>query len=517
MKQALYQKYRPKDFSAAIGQEKIVQTLKNALKSGRTGHAYLFAGQRGTGKTTYARILAQSLNCQKPKDGNGPCFDCQFCQAAGKGQAIDIIEIDAASNRGIDEIRDLREKIRFAPTLGKYKVYIIDEVHMLTKEAFNALLKTLEEPPPHVVFIMATTEAHKLPATILSRVQRFDFGRIPIADITKNLRLIADKEKIEIDDEALLIIAGKADGSHRDAISLLEQIKSYATKISAKEVGEVLGLVGNDLIYRLLGSMVEADLKQALVQIESYYEGGFDLSQLALSLVETIRKAMLLKSGVIEKSDLTKEEAEGIAKLEKLSADRLIVGIEQLSSAGRETKISSIQSLPLELAVSRIVKAWDMNDSPTKLQIDQRKHKSTNDTNSHQPTSRESKPTPEVNSDINNKTMKQSDNETDATLDDRTWKEILDRIKLQNHTLQALLRDIKPLGIVEGRLKLCAKFKFHKDKVSEIGNRQLVEKIITEVTGQKLPIFCELADETAGKRKGLKEDELLQVAEEVFS
>lgn len=577
MKQALYQKYRPKDFSEAIGQDKIVQTLRNALKSGRVGHAYLFAGQRGTGKTTYARILAQSLNCQNLRDGSEPCFKCQFCLALRKGQAIDIIEIDAASNRGIDEIRDLKEKIRFAPTLGKYKVYIIDEVHMLTKEAFNALLKTLEEPPAHVVFIMATTEAHKLPATILSRVQRFDFGRIPVSDILKNLRHIAKEERIDIDDSALSMIAGKADGSHRDAISLLEQIKSYATKISAKEVGEVLGLVGSDLINQLLDLMLKADRKAALARIENHYQAGFDLGQLAVALVEVLRGALFFKSGILDQSLLATEVAE-LKKLAVLTSDQLICGIEQFSQAVKDTKSSAIQSLPLELAVLTIIDTWGVDGEPphestplrsspfakatddkssyegqanlTKVQINNQDTRNPS-TSSHSSLSEEAHPSESKTEPLRGKTqtnskiqisndkskqksedqsneatvslvacrdersgMKQSDN---GSFDEKTWKEILDRIKSQNHTLQALLRDIKPLGVVDGKLQLCAKFKFHKDKILEIKNRQLVEQIIHDVTGQKLAIFCDLAENLPKNTTKISEDELLTAAEEVFS
>ena len=242
--QALYRKWRSRTFEDIVAQDHVTHTLANALHSGRIAHAYLFTGPRGTGKTSTARLLAKAANCLGPEDGPRPCNQCPICQAVDEGRLIDLIEIDAASNRGIDEIRDLREKVNFRPNEARYKVYVIDEVHMLTNEAFNALLKTLEEPPGHVIFVLATTEPHKIPATVLSRCQRFDFRRIPAADIVGRLRYIAEQEGILVKDDALAFIARQATGSLRDAISLLDQLVAYGEEtVSVEQVQQILGLV----------------------------------------------------------------------------------------------------------------------------------------------------------------------------------------------------------------------------------------------------------------------------------
>jgi DNA polymerase-3 subunit gamma/tau len=243
----LARRYRPQNFDELIGQSHVALTLKNALALNRIAHAYLFSGPRGVGKTSAARILAKSLDCEKRKD-HSPCNTCVSCEEITKGISMDVIEIDGASNRGIDEIRNLRENVKFAPVSGKYRIYIIDEVHMLTKEAFNALLKTLEEPPPHVIFIFATTEPYKVPLTIISRCQRFDFRRVSVNEIVKHLQYIAGKENIDVEDEALYLIAQASEGSMRDSQSLLDQAVSYSgKKIAKKDVQDFLGLTEEKL------------------------------------------------------------------------------------------------------------------------------------------------------------------------------------------------------------------------------------------------------------------------------
>ncbi|MCH7718309.1 MAG: DNA polymerase III subunit gamma/tau, partial [Chloroflexi bacterium] len=279
--EVLYRKWRPRTFAELAGQEAVVRTLTNALASGKVSHAYLLSGPRGTGKTTTGRLLAKALNCAKPKKGE-PCNKCDSCLSYMEGRALDLIELDAASNRGIDEIRNLREKANFAPTAGgdAYKLYLVDEVHMLTEPAFNALLKTLEEPPPHVVFVLATTEVHKVPPTVISRCQRFDFRRIPLAASVERLGYIAAQEGIDCPQEGLETIARIATGSLRDGVNLLEQMAdSYGKKLSLEQVREGLGLVVDARSAQLSAHVLRGELAQGLTLISSVRDDGLDLRQ----------------------------------------------------------------------------------------------------------------------------------------------------------------------------------------------------------------------------------------------
>src|SRR5512147_628117 len=257
MSQALYRKYRPKEWDQVVGQDHVVTTLRNAIAADRVAHAYLFAGSRGTGKTTLARLLAKAVNCTNPDPTKRPCNECDHCKAVNENRFMDMIEIDAASNNGVDDVRDLREKINFSPSQGKYKVYVIDEVHMLSGGAFNALLKTLEEPPPHAIFVLATTEIHKIPATVLSRCQRHEFRRVPIDEIVKNLKEIAAFENIQADEEALTLIARQSAGGMRDAQSLLDQLSSTGTKITLALAQQVLGTATSQTVLDLVNSVLE--------------------------------------------------------------------------------------------------------------------------------------------------------------------------------------------------------------------------------------------------------------------
>jgi DNA polymerase-3 subunit gamma/tau len=306
----LARKYRPGTFDEIIGQEHVTTTLRNAIKSSRTAHAYLFAGPRGVGKTTTARILAKALNC-KEGPTETPCNQCPSCTEIPKSTSPDVLEIDGASNRGIDEIRNLRERVRYAPVQGRYKIYIIDEVHMLTPEAFNALLKTLEEPPSAVLFIFATTEPNKLLPTILSRCQRFDFRKISVSEIVQRLKYIAKEEKINIDDDACLLIARKADGSVRDAESMLDQAASFGeNNVTVSELRTVLGFVPRELLFELTACFSKHDPKAALLIIDRVIEEGHDPHEFLLELVEHLRTLLLLKM------DLRLSELQGIPESE---------------------------------------------------------------------------------------------------------------------------------------------------------------------------------------------------------
>ena len=289
----LARKYRPQNFFDIIGQEHVSKTLVNALKSSHISHAYLFSGPRGVGKTTAARILAKTVNCLEKDFDKRPCLKCEVCK---NSQSMDIIEIDGASNRGIDEIRNLRENVKFAPVNSKYKVYIIDEVHMLTDQAFNALLKTLEEPPPHVIFIFATTELHKIPETILSRCQKFNFRLISLEDIINRLKFILDKENIKYELQALNSIARASLGSMRDSLSLLDQVISYSPEfVSQKETDFILGIINVDTIFEIVNNILANKTKDLMLVISNILKEGYDLNQLMLQLREHYRVLMLLK------------------------------------------------------------------------------------------------------------------------------------------------------------------------------------------------------------------------------
>lgn len=337
---ALYRKWRPQGFDSLVGQEAVRTALTNALETGRIAHAYLFAGPRGTGKTSTAKILAKAVNCEHGPTPN-PCNKCQNCVRINDGTSMDVFEIDAASNRGIDEIRDLREKVAFAPVNGRYKVYIIDEVHMLTTEAFNALLKTLEEPPPHVIFILATTEPHKIPATIHSRCQRFDFKRVTDSDIVKRLREVADGSGIAADDDALQLIAVQADGGMRDALSLLDQCGVMAERVTAETVRSVLGIVGREALRELVKAVGEGNVPKSLELLEALLAGGKDVKQIITELAEYLRAVLLYKASPDYREIYLTDTKEAIAAMEGLfSTDRLMAAQERLHQCMLELRQS---------------------------------------------------------------------------------------------------------------------------------------------------------------------------------
>lgn len=295
MYRAFYRKYRPSTFTDVVGQQHITTTLENAVKSGKTSHAYLFTGSRGTGKTSCAKILAKAVNCLDSHNGN-PCNECEICKGIDNGSILDIIEIDAASNNGVDNIRDLREEANFTPANAKYRVYIIDEVHMLSIGAFNALLKTLEEPPAHVIFILATTEVHKLPPTILSRCQRFDFKRIPPEDMAVRLKEVAEKENLCLSDDGAMLIARIADGAMRDALSLLDRCSSYEGVIDSAAVASSAGLAGREYIFELCDCILEKDSAKALEVIDKLYNDSCDMERLITELTSHFRNLMVSKA-----------------------------------------------------------------------------------------------------------------------------------------------------------------------------------------------------------------------------
>ncbi len=361
--QVTARKWRPMVFEDVIGQSHVTNTLRNAIATNRVAHAYIFSGTRGCGKTTTARILAKALNCLSPVDNN-PDNTCEHCLDITSGRSLDVIEIDGASNRGVEEIRNLRESVRYTPTHGKYKIYIIDEVHMLTKEAFNALLKTLEEPPSHVIFIFATTEVHKVPMTILSRCQRFDFRRISIDEIIGRLRHIANEEKVTIDDDALTVIAKKGDGSMRDAQSIFDQVRSYCgNEIRVSDVLSVLNAVDQEQFFKVSTLIKEKNLRGGIEIVDELMQSGHDLREFVGGLAEHFRNILVVKTtestNLIETSEVYKKRYDSIAKecgeqdllrLIKIAQD-LEQSIRWVSQPRYKLEIALLQMIKMESSV----------------------------------------------------------------------------------------------------------------------------------------------------------------------
>ena len=355
---ALYRKFRPDSFAEVKGQDAIVRTLKNQIRAQRIGHAYLFCGTRGTGKTTVAKILAKAVNCEHPIDGN-PCNECETCRAIAAGTSMNVIEIDAASNNGVDNIREIREEVAYSPTSGRYKVYIIDEVHMLSIGAFNALLKTLEEPPSYVIFILATTEAHKIPITILSRCQRYDFKRIARTTIVDRLQELMDEEQVEVEEKALRYNAKKGDGSMRDALSLLDQCIAFylGEKLTYEHVLDVLGAVDTDEFSKLLREILDGDVTQVILHLENMIMQGRDLSQLVTDFTWYLRNLLLLKSSD-NMEDVLDVSAENLEQLKEEAAmvrdDTLMRYIRIFSELQNQIKYAGSKRVMLEVALIKL-------------------------------------------------------------------------------------------------------------------------------------------------------------------
>ncbi len=488
MSQVLYRKYRAQDFDHLVGQDHITKILKNAVKSGNLSHAYLFVGSRGTGKTSTARILAKAVNCLNPqKDGN-PCTKCEICKAIEGGHFLDLIEIDAASNRGIDQIRELKEKIEFSPSEGKYKVYIIDEVHMLTREAFNALLKTLEEPPEHVIFILATTEPHKLPSTILSRCQRYDFRLGTEDEIRGVLKNVCKKEKIKIDKEGLELIVQNAKGSYRDALSLLDVIYSGQTEdpseITAAEVRKILGIPDSTMVYYLLENLVKGNHVKSLDLISELDSKGINLQQFVASVLEMLRDILVKKL----RGTLKQEE---YSFAYDLTNQQVLHLINLFIEAERNMKMASSQSLVLEM----IIPSVQINEKTEDIKKeDDKVVKST---------------APKVEKTVKKTIKKKVSSNLDFKTVQKSWKKIVEAIKPANGHLFAFLDSANLVELKDGKLKVEVPFQFHKERIESHKSQEAIRKVMEDFFGESCRVMCTV-NENVKKRRPVSPDVVLK-------
>lgn len=492
---SLYTKYRPQNFTNLVGQDHIRQTLLNEIQNNQVSHAYLFAGPRGTGKTSSARLIAKAINCTNKNSEGEPCDSCEFCKSIVEGSLIDVIEIDAASNRGIDEIRDLKEKINFAPTRAKAKTYIIDEVHMLTKEAFNALLKTLEEPPENVFFILCTTEIHKIPETIISRCQRFDFKRIDVKTIMTRLNYIAQMEGIASEDGAIDLIAKHAEGGMRDAIGLLEQM-SIDGKLGTNHVRSHLGITGHSTITTLIDLLEKKELTKALHVINEVHNEGYDLTSFTREILECLRDRLITSVQIGEQTAFTKEVLEMIERFE---------------DARDGLRNTVIPQLPLEIAAIKICgDRAEIRAEVMPVELIQ---------------------APEVTAKANEeeketiKTVKQEYEHEHLKDGDITkhWARVLEHVSPPS--LMRSLSDARVAGESDSTVKLTFGSQFHMDKVKMEENRAKVEKAITHLFQKNLKVECVFDDTLAPKKeiapqsresKPKKKEDVTEKAMEIF-
>ncbi len=516
---ALYRKYRPQNFDDIVGQDAIVTTLKNQLSTGKIGHAYLFCGMRGTGKTSTARVFAKALNCEKGPTPN-PCNVCKSCRAISSGSMIDVIEMDAASNRGIDDIRDLREKVNFAPSEGRYKVYIIDEVHMLTTEAFNALLKTLEEPPAYVVFILATTEPNKLPQTILSRCMRFDFTRISTAQMVSRLREVVADTGIETEDKALVLIAQSSQGSVRDALSLLDKAIAYGDKkLSYDDILTLLGAVSHEVFYDISEAVLKSSSAAVLEILDQVVKQGKDLFRFMDDLLEHFRNLLIVRINADRNLiDVIDEDYKRLQQLaQRYTEEKLLSIIGILKDAANDVKWSSQPKIVVETALVKLtlVDLWQREEGyiariqhlEEQVAALQKKLENMKQGKLDEPFQGENLPPKPVDSQkktlVDNKDVPEKENQSEKPKADTTdsdtgiigllqkdWPKVLERLSSQRKmTLLSTLKAGKVVPAkVEGRKLFLLN---HGDAVYEeiiLGEKHTIEEIIKEISNVDITV-----------------------------
>jgi DNA polymerase-3 subunit gamma/tau len=485
MTQALYRLWRPQTWEEVVGQDHVVQTLRNAVRAGRVAHAYLFAGPRGTGKTTTARLIAKAVNCLAENPGERPCNVCRHCVAVNEGRFLDLIEIDAASNTSVEDVRDLRDKITFSPNEGRYKVYIVDEVHMLSTAAFNALLKTLEEPPAHAIFVLATTEVHKIPATVLSRCQRHEFRRLPLATILDYLKDKASSEGLKAEPEALELIARQATGSLRDAISLLDQLASTGETVTLPRAQLVLGTATSEVVSQVVRWMVEGDVGRGLTELERALDAGIDPRQMARQIVGHLRSLLMFRLGDPTAVDVPVElRADLAAQAGRVPLSRLLRGIEAFNRAAFETRDTWLPGLTLELALVEAAGSGTEGSDPGAAARGAPPQAAT----PPKPPARATGAMAEVSP---SKEPSSSSPNFQGVMD--RWKAVMAAAFRQNPRTQALLNSCKPLGIEGGLLVLGFSSDLLREKMEMGHNLALVRQALQETLGVPLGVKCVLA------------------------
>ncbi len=523
MTKALYRKWRPQNWDQVAAQEHVIQTLQNAVVHDRVAHAYLFAGPRGTGKTTTARLLAKAVNCQETDLAKRPCNACEYCLALNAGRFMDLIEIDAASNTSVEDVRDLRDKINFSPSQGAFKVYIIDEVHMLSTAAFNALLKTLEEPPPHAIFILATTEIHKIPATVLSRCQRHEFRRIPLSMIIDHLKAKSKDEDIHVDDAVFTEIARQATGSMRDAISLLDQLTSSNENVTLEIAQKVLGTATSMLVIEIVNALIEKDASTGLTHINQALDSGTDPRQLARQVVTYLRNILLYKMGNSSQVDVPGEVR---ARLDEhascLSMPDLLGAIEAFNQATIEEHANWHPGLGLELAFTHFLIETDLPEpiQPTESKVSEQVTKTRPQAQPareprKEPVSERIKPTPakstpspekttlndkilaEKPSPSKQKTTKGKPSSPEPVADDlsinaiqASWVKIKSMVGKHNPRTEGLLNSVRMTNIKDKTLILGFSSQTLRDMMEKEGNINLTTDILEEVFGEPMSIKC---------------------------
>jgi DNA polymerase-3 subunit gamma/tau len=515
--QALYLKYRPQTFEEVVGQEPIMRTLRNALRHGRVRHAYLFAGPRGTGKTTTARLLAKAVNCRAPEEER-PCNACSLCGAINEGRLLDLIEIDAASNRGIDEIRDIREKVGFRPNEGRFKVYVLDEAHMLTEPAFNALLKTLEEPPPHVIFALVTTDPHKIPATISSRCQRFDFRRIALGAMVERLAYIAAEEGLTVERAALELIAHQSTGALRDAVSLLDQLTSYGDEIRLDQVQMVLGTLAGKAAGQLAACLAGGDVTAGLELINRTLADGADPRQFGREVVHYLRGLLLVKQGTGTRllNATAEQAAEMDALAQRFPSRRLLRAIRLFNQAATDlrTGLESIPQLPLELALVEAV--LEGNESPPPVPEPDPEELRPSKPVPSQPTAANREPhrVAETSAAEETKQIAPPKHPTpseappapEGTLAleqvEQAWDQVLQAVRQRNPATQGVLNTgCKPVEVNEDEIVITFPYPFLREKLGDAQRKREIQDALGEVLRTQCRLKLVLATEYAPRQQ----------------